>query len=54
MLLDNIRNLGITKKNTLIILHRSKKIKEEFIHSFKILREQTYGVSKILYGEIST
>ena len=54
MLLDNIKNLGITKKNTLIILHRNKKIKEEFIHGFKILREQTYGVSKILFGEIST
>ena len=54
MLLDNIKNLGITKKNTLIILHRSKKIEEEFIHGFKILREQTYGVSKILFGEIST
>ena len=54
MLLDNIKNLGITKKNTLIVLHRSKKIKEKFIPGFKILREQTYGVSKILYGEIST
>ena len=54
MLLENIKNLGIAKKNTLIILHRSKKIKEEFIHGFKILREQTYGVSKILFGKIST
>ena len=54
MLLDNIKNLGITKKNTLIVLHRSKKIKEKFIPGFNILREQTYGVSKILYGEIST
>tara|TARA_Y100000591_G_scaffold11444_1_gene8920 strand:- start:111 stop:677 length:567 start_codon:yes stop_codon:yes gene_type:complete len=54
ILLDNIKNLNITKKNTLIILHRSKRIKEEFIDSFKILREQTYGVSKILFGEIST
>ena len=54
ILLDNIKNLGITKKNTLIILHRSKRIKEKFIDSFKILREQTYGVSKILFGEIST
>ena len=54
ILLESIKNLGITKKNTLIILHRSKGIKEEFIDSFKILREQTYGVSKILFGEIST
>ena len=54
ILLDNIKNLNITKKNTLIILHRSKRIKEEFIDSFKILREQTYGVSKILFGEILT
>mgnify|MGYP006265107477 FL=1 len=54
MLLDNIKNLGITKKNTLIVLHRSKKIKEKFIPGFKILREQTYGVSKILFGKIST
>ena len=54
ILLESIKNLGITKKNTLIILHRSKGIKEEFIDSFKILREQTYGVSKILFGEILT
>ena len=54
MLLDNIKNLGITKKNTLIILNRRKKIEEEFINGFKILREQTYGISKIFFGEIST
>ena len=54
MLLQNIKNLGIKKKNTLIILHRSKKIEEEFINGFKILREQTYGISKIFFGEIST
>ena len=35
-------------------LCNSKKIEEEFINGFKILREQTYGISKIFFGEIST
>tara|TARA_B100000989_G_scaffold276636_1_gene237012 strand:+ start:1315 stop:1881 length:567 start_codon:yes stop_codon:yes gene_type:complete len=51
-LLKKIKNLNIAQKRTLIIIHRNKKFKEEFIEDFKILREKTYGLSKITFGKL--
>ena len=49
---ENIDNLKIAHKSTLIIIHRNKKFKENFIKEFKILREKTYGLSKIIFGKL--
>ncbi len=53
LLLKKIRDLGIISKNTLIILHRNKKSKEEFESVIDISREQIYGLSKITFGKIN-
>ena len=51
-LLERINELKIAKKNTLILLHRNKKFKEKFIKNFEILREEKYGLSKIIFGKL--
>ena len=51
-LLKKITELKIAQKNTLIIIHRNKKFKENFIDNFEILREKTYGLSKIIFGRL--
>ena len=51
-LLKKILDLKIANKSTLIVIHRNKKIKENFIEDFKILREKTYGLSKIIFGKL--
>ena len=51
-LLQKIRDLKIAGKNTLIVIHRNKKFKENFIEDFKILREKTYGLSKLIFGKL--
>ena len=52
LLLKRILDLKIAQKNTLIIIHRNKKFKENFIDNFEILREKTYGLSKIIFGRL--
>ena len=42
----------IVQESTLIIIHRNKKFKEDFIKNFKIIREKTYGLSKIIFGKL--
>ena len=51
-LLKRILDLKIAQKNTLLIIHRNKKYKENFVENFKILREKTYGLSKIVFGKL--
>ena len=51
-LLKKIKESKIAKKSTLIIIHRNKKFKENFIEDFKILREKTYGLSKVIFGKL--
>ena len=51
-LLKKIKNLKIAHNNTLIVIHRNKKFKEEFIADFKVMREKTYGLSKIIFGKL--
>tara|TARA_X000000368_G_C22971136_1_gene685531 strand:+ start:645 stop:1211 length:567 start_codon:yes stop_codon:yes gene_type:complete len=52
ILLEKIKDLKIAQKSTLIVIHRNKKFKENFIEDFKILREKTYGLSKIIFGKL--
>ena len=51
-LLKKILDLKIAHKNTLIVIHRNKKFKENFIDDFKVLREKNYGLSKIIFGKL--
>ena len=43
-LLRKILDLKIAHKRTLIVIHRNKKFKENFIEDFKVLREKKYGL----------
>ena len=51
-LLEKIINFKLAQSNTLLIIHRNKKYEDEFVKEFKIIREQTYGISKIIFGKI--
>ncbi len=50
-LLNSIFEKKILKQNSLLILHRNKKTKDEFPSNFQILEERTYGSSKIYFGK---
>ena len=51
-LLENIKNLKIAQEKTLIVIHRNRKLKDNFTKDFKIIREKNYGLSKIIFGKI--
>ena len=40
------------RPNTIVIIHRNKKIKEIIDSKFNISREKVFGLSKILFGRI--
>tara|TARA_S200000501_G_scaffold281855_1_gene265987 strand:+ start:602 stop:1165 length:564 start_codon:yes stop_codon:yes gene_type:complete len=50
-LLDLIFKKEIFKKNGLIILHRSKKTKDDLPNNFQIIMSRSYGLSKIYFGK---
>ena len=52
-LIDKIFEINLLNKNGIIITHRSKNIKEEYSKNFRILEEKTYGISKILFANLS-
>ena len=52
-LIDKIFKINLLNKNGIIITHRSKNIKEEYSKNFRILEEKTYGISKILFGNLN-
>ena len=51
-LISLIKKLNLANKNTLIIMHRNKKIEEPTTNSLNILREKHYGLSKIIFAKI--
>ena len=51
-LITEIKKLKITNKKTLIIIHRNKKFEEQLTKDLIILREKSYGLSKIIFGKI--
>ena len=51
-LLENIKNLKIAQEKTLIVIHRNRKLRDNFTKDFKIIREKNYGLSKIIFGKI--
>ena len=51
-LIEKIKKMKITSKNTLIIIHRNKKISENISEDLVISKEKNYGLSKIIFGKI--
>ena len=51
-LIKKIKQMEITFKNTLIIIHRNKKISENISKDIIISKEKNYGLSKIIFGKI--
>ena len=50
LLIESIMNLKLLQKKGIVILHRHKKDSDLYPKKFKILREETYGISKITIG----
>ena len=48
-LLIKIKSHNILKKNGIIILHRHKNEKDNFLSKFNIIEEKNYGISKIIF-----
>ena len=53
-LIELIFNRNLLNKNGIIILHRNKITKEKLPNYFKIVDERVYGISKIIFGKISS
>ena len=47
--LIKIKTSNILKNNGVLILHRHKKVKENFSDEIKIVEEKIYGISKIIF-----
>ena len=45
--------MKISSKNTLIVIHRNKKISENISKDIIITKEKNYGLSKIIFGKIN-
>ena len=52
-LIEIIKKMKITSKESLIIIHRNKKISENISKDLIISKEKNYGLSKIIFGKIS-
>ena len=52
-LIEKIKQCKITSENTLIIIHRNKKISENISEHLNITKEKNYGLSKIIFGKIN-
>ena len=53
ILLNNIINLKLLKKNGFVIIHRHKKKNENYPKELKIFKTKVYGISKIIFGLIT-
>ena len=52
-LMEIIHNKNILDKNGIVILHRSKKTKDELPSFMNTLDERIYGISKIIFANFS-
>ena len=52
-LINEIKKSKFINDETLLILHRNKKYKENFDENIKILKEKSYGLSRIIFGKIN-
>ena len=53
LLLDNIKNEKILKKDGILIIHRHKDEKDIIPNKLNIIEEKKYGLSKIIFLNIS-
>ena len=53
-LLNTIIKLKLLKDKGIIIIHRHKKEEDIFPNEFNIVIKKNYGISKIIFGNIST
>ena len=53
LLIEIIKKIKITSKESLIIIHRNKKNSENISKDLIISKEKNYGLSKIIFGKIS-
>ena len=53
-LIDLIFNAKILKKNGIIVIHRNKTTKDQLPSYFNILDERVYGISKLIFGKLSS
>ena len=44
--------LSCSNQDGVIIIHRHKKEEDEFPKEFQIIEEKTYGISKIVFGNL--
>ena len=51
LLLSEINKMNILSEKGIIVLHRHKKSNDNFDNKFKILRTESYGISKIIFGK---
>ena len=49
-LIESIISLKLLQEKGIMILHRHKKDSESYPKKFKVLREETYGISRIIIG----
>ena len=49
-LIESIIRLKLLQEKGILILHRHKKDSESYPKKFKVLREETYGISRIIIG----
>ena len=52
-LIDKIFEINLLSKSGIIITHRNKNVKDKYSKNFRILEEKTYGISKILFGNLN-
>ena len=53
-LLNTIIKLKLLKDNGIIIIHRHKKDEDILPDNFNLIMKKNYGISKIIFGNIST
>ena len=53
LLLNEINEMNILTHKGIVILHRHKKSVNNFDNKFKILRTESYGMSKIIFGKFN-
>jgi len=51
-LISDIKKFKIANNKTLILIHRNKKFIDTFCKELVILRENKYGLSRIIFGKI--
>ena len=51
-IIEKIKKMKISSKDTLIVIHRNKKISENITKDIIITKEKNYGLSKIIFGKI--